>query len=129
MRQFATAVLALAVWMTGGLHLAAQAPPAAKGSAKRAYTPPKTPWGDPDFEGLWPAAMNIPFERPKNFGERATLTEEEFKQKLAQYDRSVTNSTRDQPGAHAPGNWREYFPPTRQASLVVDPPDGRVPAM
>jgi len=46
------------------------------GQAK--YTAPKTPWGDPDLQGLWPAAANIPMQRPANLGDRSTLSKEEY---------------------------------------------------
>jgi hypothetical protein len=41
----------------------------------------KTPWGDPDIQGTWTSddTWRVPFERPKNFGTRATLTEDELK--------------------------------------------------
>jgi hypothetical protein len=42
---------------------------------------PKTPWGDPDIQGTWTSddTWGVPFERPKEFGTRATLTEDELK--------------------------------------------------
>ena len=46
-------------------------------SAQKAYSP-KTPWGDPDLQGQWPATANIPMQRPASFGTRATLTDEEL---------------------------------------------------
>ena len=47
----------------------------------KTYTPPKTPWGDPDLQGIWPstAMVGVPFERPPQFGNRLYLTEAEFK--------------------------------------------------
>src|ERR1700733_12548594 len=61
------------------------APPApgAKPAAKTApqlksFNPPKTSWGDPDLQGLWPGSVNIPLQRPANMGTRSTLTEQEF---------------------------------------------------
>src|SRR5256885_10475417 len=44
-----------------------------QGTAKskvKAYTPPKTPWGDPDLQGIWPATdlINVPVQRPESFG-------------------------------------------------------------
>ena len=49
------------------------------------YAPPKTPWGDPDLQGVWPGTdmVGTPLERPRNFGTRNTLTEEEFSQRQA----------------------------------------------
>jgi hypothetical protein len=45
------------------------------------FVAPKTPWGDPDIQGTWTSddTWGVPFERPKNFGTRATLTEDELK--------------------------------------------------
>ncbi len=44
---------------------------------------PKTPWGDPDIQGIWPgtAMVGTPLERDKSLGTRAFLTEDEFKKR------------------------------------------------
>src|ERR1700675_4678242 len=57
----------------------AKASTKAKSQARAAA--PKTPWGDPDMQGTWTSddTWGVPFERPKNFGTRATLTEDELK--------------------------------------------------
>jgi hypothetical protein len=43
--------------------------------AGQKWTPPRTPWGDPDLQGLWPSvqmlSVPLPFERPAKFGKRA----------------------------------------------------------
>jgi hypothetical protein len=87
-------------------------------STAKPYTPPKTPWGDPDLEGLWPGSLNIPLQRPESFGERNTLTDEEFAARNKAETQRVEN-----------GHWIEYYPATRQASLIVDPTNGRFPPM
>src|SRR5499426_3484429 len=51
---------------------------------KATWTPPKTPWGDPDLQGQWPAVANIPMQRPASFGTRAFLTDEELAQREGQ---------------------------------------------
>jgi hypothetical protein len=57
------------------------------------YTPPKTPWGDPDLQGIWPGTdmVSVPFERPAQFGNRLFLTEEEFqaREKQAEHQAEV----------------------------------------
>lgn len=99
------------VLMTAGF-LAAQAP------KPRAYVPPKTPWGEPDLQGLWPGSVNIPLQRPETMGERDTLTEQEVKARdSASKQRAAT------------GTWIEFYPASSQASLVVDPKNGRLPPM
>ncbi len=64
---------------------AAQAPAAKAGSSTKPYVTPKTPWGDPDLQGLWPATdmINVPVQRRAELGTRDKLTEEEFKQQQA----------------------------------------------
>jgi hypothetical protein len=57
----------------------APAAPSAKAAPKAApqaksYKPPRTPWGDPDLQGLWPGSVNIPLQRPASMGTRSTLT-------------------------------------------------------
>ena len=116
------------------LPLAAQtAKPAAK--ASKSYTAPKTPWGDPDLQGQWPATANIPMQRPANLGERATLTPEELKQresqaaKTAEADSEEFVSSETTVNINPPGYWVEHGKPNAQASLVVDPPNGRIPPL
>ena len=43
------------------------------------YTAPKTPWGDPDLQGVWSSDdATMPMSRPQNFGDRLYLNDEEF---------------------------------------------------
>src|SRR5215510_14951335 len=46
-----------------------------QGQAPHGWTHPKTPWGDPDLQGVWPGNVGVPMQRPPAFGERATLTD------------------------------------------------------
>ena len=91
---------------------------AAQAPKPKAYVPPKTPWGDPDLQGLWPGSVNIPLQRPENMGDRDTLTEQEVKARDTASKQRV-----------ATGTWIEYYPASSQASLVVDPKNGRLPPM
>jgi hypothetical protein len=49
----------------------------------KSYTLPKTAWGDPDLQGIWPSTdmVSVPFERPRQFGTRRFLTDQEFAQR------------------------------------------------
>ena len=96
----------------------ATAPSKPKPATGKPYTPPKTPWGDPDLQGLWPGSFNIPLQRPASFGERNVLTDKELAERDAQEKTRVEN-----------GHWIEYYAATRQVSLIVDPKDGRLPPM
>ena len=44
------------------------------------YSAPKTPWGDPDLQGIWSgdSAFGIPMQRPESFGTRAELNDKEY---------------------------------------------------
>ena len=116
----------------------ARATAAAGGS--KTWTVPRTPWGDPDLQGLWPASdmQGTPYERPAQFGERATLTPQELAERQAQSARqdevdaeTVVNTQRAPRGTGTgpPSHWGERGRPSLQASLIVDPPDGRFPPM
>lgn len=108
--------------------------PAASAQVKP-WTPPKTAWGDPDLQGMWPGNMGVPLQRPEKFGDRTTLTDAEFAQKeaqakkQAQADSESTVASDSVPGIGPPSYWVERGKPTRQASLIIDPPNGRLPPL
>jgi hypothetical protein len=62
------------------------APQKATGKVQ-SYAPPKTPWGDPDLQGLWPGQQEIPLERDPSLGTQLYLTEEQAKARQARIDR------------------------------------------
>ena len=110
----------------------------ATATASKAWAVPRTPWGDPDLQGLWPSIdmQGTPYERPKEFGTRSQLTDAEFAARQAQRktqaeaDGQQYVAPRTTPGGTGPpSHWGERGNPQRQASLVVDPPDGRLPPM
>jgi hypothetical protein len=106
---------------------------------------PKTPWGEPDLQGTWSseAELSVPFERPREYGERQILTDAEFAQRLAQTERQLQSDnadfdleTADRSNAGAvgsatspPPHWLERGKTSRRTSLVIDPPDGRIPPL
>jgi hypothetical protein len=108
-----------------------------KPAATKDYTPPKTPWGDPDLQGEWPAYANIPMQRPASFGTRAFLTDEEFtqraktavKQSEDDNEEFVPKSGTVSVTINPPSYWVEHGKPDHQASLIVDPPNGRTPPL
>jgi hypothetical protein len=99
-----------------------------------AWTPRTTPWGDPDLSGNFTNKdETAPFERPLELGTREFLTDEEFAERdrraqdqHAQRQSPIPNpeSTSINPG----GEWLEFRGASRRTSLLVDPPDGRLPA-
>ena len=100
----------------------------------KAWTPPKTPGGDPDLQGVWTSTTTAPFERPPQFGDRRFLTDEEYaeaEKRLARQrdaDNQATLSPDARIGTGPPDHWTERATRvSRQTSLVVEPADGRVP--
>jgi len=78
--------------------------------------------------------IDVPFERPASFGTRAALTEAEFAQLAAAIQQQTAADLIGTPGVGeeavgSPRLWLEHGQPSRQASLIVDPPDGRLPPM
>jgi hypothetical protein len=106
------------------------------------WTAPRTSWGDPDISGLFTTddELGVPFERPAQFGDRPFVTAEEFAQRQTQAERS-DEADREQVvvprqnaqggpvagGTGPPAHWIERGKPSRRTSLVIDPPDGRIP--
>ena len=109
------------------------------------FVQPKTPWGDPDLQGFWPGVemQGVPLQRPARFGTRNVLTDEEFTQRakaIKEEEESLVaeidvftvevnpNCAIRCPTSPQP-HWQETGKPSRQASLIVDPPDGRQPPL
>lgn len=90
---------------------------------------PRTPWGDPNLQGVWTNTTTTPFERPDAFAGKQVLTEEE---RLDLDDQAVRNADRA-PKSGDPGTYNDFWMDrgkrTNQTSLVVDPPDGRLPPL
>ena len=113
----------------GGLALLAQAP--------KPWTPPRTPDGQPDFQGMWSMNTLTPLERPADFAGKAFLTEREaadYEQRMRQdLDRDRRDGGND---ADLRRNYNQFWrdadtqvAPSRRTSLIVDPPDGRIPPL
>jgi hypothetical protein len=109
--------------------------------APAAAQTPRTPWGDPDLQGTFTTdnSIGVPLERPKEFGTRATLTAAEYAARektnaeqvtLDQGDLPESKVKKDDAPNNAPRHWLERpARPSRATSLVIDPPDGRIPAL
>ena len=118
----------VAVVLLAPVSLAGQArtPAAKKGAA------PRTPWGTPDLQGLWIGSTLTPMERPKELAGKPFLTAEEA---AALEDRAAQNQFVERvPAAGDPGTYNQIWfdngikvVADRRTSLIVDPPDGRIP--
>jgi len=110
---------------------AAQAKGSADAMAAKRVDPkwkvPRTPWGHPDLEGIWTTddMRGVPLSRPAQYGTRTHLTDEEFaerarqRQRAREIDDARTGTFRNEEGS------RDFS----YTSMVIDPPDGRVPAL
>ena len=103
---------------------AAPAKPPAAAAAK--YTPPKTPWGEPDLQGIWPLnhLIAVPLQRPTQYGNKAVLTDEEVSKAQAALD---ARNKRFQGGPVPVADTSSRV--MRQTSLIVDPENGRFPEL
>jgi hypothetical protein len=115
-----------------------QAPIAA---ARPAYAAPRTPWGDPDIQGTFTTddELGVPFERPAEMGTRTDVTDAEFAERQSQAARQAAadaeefvaprsgGAGRGGGGVGPPAHWLERGKPSRRTSVVIDPPDGRIP--
>jgi hypothetical protein len=125
--RWIVAVVVLLVFATS-THFAGQAP------AKWAV--PRTPDGHPDIQGVWSFATITPLERPAEFAGKEFLTEQEAaayeKRRLQEMnqDRRDGTATADLARAYNDFWWDRgtKVVSTRRTSLVIDPPDGRIPA-
>lgn len=95
----------------------------------------RTPWGEPDLQGLWMDEYDVPLQRPAALAGKALLSEGELADRARQAAAVPTFSARtakrgteqDVAGAYDVGFQPEKKPVGRRTSLVVDPSDGRIP--
>jgi hypothetical protein len=135
------ALIAVAIATSG----APQSTTAAQPEATPPWTLAKTPWGDPDLQGVWRYEAAIPLERPSRFEGRDSLSDEELKESQRIEDEQAKQRLAGAEGAavgrrsvaESPirGNeynsfWQDHGRPRqvfRQTSLIVDPKDGQLP--
>jgi hypothetical protein len=128
---------------TGPSTPTAQRPSAPPTAAQGPSTSPKaaaakrllrTPWGDPDLQGVWSYATTTPLQRPAAAGDRVFLTDEEVAKQNAETDPLQAEQVRPAP-AGDPGTYNRVWFDTggaalnRRTSLIVDPPNGRLPPL
>jgi len=130
--------IVLGLVCVGAVTAGAQArkPAAAKPSSTSSAPPTLqlAPDGHPDLDGIWDFAQLTPFERPGDFAGKSSFTEDEAEE-FAQQRLETGNKDRRDGGAAADVErayndfwWDFGTRVSKQTSLVVDPPDGRVPA-
>ena len=117
-------------------------------AAAQSTEAPRTPWGTPDLQGVWDFRSITPMERPEELADKEFLTEEEAanleQETIERNDellnrpaqRTTVTESVDRGDDGAPGFYNNFWLDrgtttvgTRRTSLVVDPPDGRVPSL
>jgi hypothetical protein len=96
------------------------------------WTHPRLPWGDPDLEGVWTSDNNfsIPLERPAAVADKEFLDGKEFDDALAARKRLLDAVTGGGEVGAGPPHWYENLGArSRRSSLIIDPRDGRLPAI
>jgi hypothetical protein len=135
-RSLAMVIAAVAI-VVGLAAIARQLPAGVQATADgEEWIPTRTPWGDPDLQGVWNDATSTPLQRPDGRASKDVLSEDEageFEEELAQ---GLSRDRRDG-GAQVDVNraynehWmdarRLKITADRRTSLIVDPPDGRIP--
>ncbi len=112
-------------------------------AAAEDWVSPRTPWGDPDVGGVWNSSTVTPLQRPEEQAGKEFLTEEE----AAAIEQGVVDAnaranapsvvrTEPLPVGGNVGGYNSFWldrgttvVPTRRTSLVIDPPNGRLPAL
>jgi hypothetical protein len=129
--------------IAGALSMMSLAPLPGQTKAKN-WIVPRTPDGKPDLQGVWTNATLTPLERPAAFAGKATLTDAEAAawvkksvEEVTKYDGKSENPFADAAGSGGTGGYNALFVDRgsdlasvdgqKRTSLVVDPPDGKVP--
>jgi hypothetical protein len=131
-RAFASIAFAITIAVVASLPLSGQGTPAPplvitayNAGPPINYVTPKTPWGDPDLQGVWSSddTSGIPMQRPVDSGTNLYQSDEQWAARQKQTQQGIQNAL------NAIGTFRGDYARRsfRQTSLIVDPPDGRTP--
>ena len=142
----AIAVALLAGRVAGQQRPATASPNATPGGG--AWQAPRTPWGAPDIQGIWSSNTITPLERPAKYADREFLTDREVAAEVAAREQAAEQRRRAPRGkvadldappdeaARVVGAYQTEWSPagrnyvrTKRTSLIVDPPDGRIPPL
>ena len=139
MRQRSTRMFGAAIALTAALIVVHITLPLAISGQSQTKAPTgapiMTPWGEPDLQGIWTNEFQVPLQRPARFADKEFFTDAE----IAALDKERADSSRLGDRRYVKrgtvqdvaGAYNTVFTTTkysgRRTSLVVDPPDGRIP--
>jgi hypothetical protein len=130
MTAVAVAVVIAASSMATRAAAQATAPPQAEGRVGTAF---KTPWGEPDLQGIWTDEFDTPLQRPARFANQEFFTAAQREELDQQRGALFGSDPRQQRGSAVDvgGAYNTAFLTIKHAgartSLIVDPPNGRIP--
>ena len=109
--------------------------PGTRDEAARTGQALKTSWGDPDLQGLWSDEYQTPLQRPAKYAGKESFTDAERRQLDEERSktfgfgdkRAAKGSESDVAGAYDSRVFLSRRPSGRRTSLIIDPPDGRIP--
>jgi hypothetical protein len=129
-----TVAVVLAVWALVPVPLTGQTQAVPPKTTTKSGPPPRTPWGKPDLQGTWDFRTVTPLERPAELAGKEVLTAAE----AAEFEKgALVRADRDRnvPAGNV-GDYNQFWydrgtevAGTRRTSLIIDPPDGRIPAL
>ena len=129
-----TVALAVVVMLVVPIPLAGQAA-GANEQAGASSTAHRTPWGEPDLQGVWDFRTLTPMERPGEFADKDVFTSEEAAEFLEARLADIAARDEEVP-ADIVGNYNQFWfdrgtsvVETNRTSLIVDPADGRIPPL
>ena len=130
------------------IAVVALSPTLAAAQSTDTTAPPRTPWGHPDLQGIWNNSTLTPLQRPEELAGKEFLTEEEAasleqetidRNERLLYrppEKTTAGGNVDSRADGTPGFYNNLWldrgttvVPTRRTSLIVDPPDGRLPSL
>src|SRR5882762_5113821 len=137
-RQLLHSMLTVVIATAGGAIISLSiTPTSAQAPAAPAEGPPaalKTPWGEPDLQGIWMDEVDTPLQRPAKYAGQEFFTaaqrEELDKERseLSRDSRRERGTEADLAGTDNTFGWYHKRTAAR-TSLIVDPPDGRIPPL
>ena len=127
--------LSIAALVSAGLVTSLNAQAQAPANAKGAYKVGKTPWGDPDIQGIWNFGTITPLQRPLQgeFADKSELSPDEIAKindaesnRASAENRKNISKEQDRDLAYN-AEWWDRGVSVGRTSLIIDPPDGRLP--